>query len=88
MSRMKNKVPSVRVRLDGYQAMPIVDERERVFHEWYLKARGERKAFPVAKELIISALMGELGPQVAAAVSDGNTEETIDALKDLLSAFG
>lgn len=88
MARAKNKVPSARVRLDGYQSMPVVDDRERIFWDWYLKARDSRTAFPVAKQLIISALMGELGPQVAAAVSDGNTEETIDALKDLLSAFG
>lgn len=88
MSRMKNQVPSVRVRLDGFQAMPIVDERIQRTMDWYLKNKKERKAFTIAWQLLISAVNGELGPQVQAAVEEGNTDEAIDALKDLLGAFG
>jgi len=88
MSRIKNVVPSVRVRLDGFQSMPIVDERIQRTMDWYLKNKKERKAFTIAWQLLISAVNGELGPQVQAAVEEGNTAEAMDALHDLLSAFG
>ena len=88
MSRIRNAVPSVRVRLDGYQIMPILDERIQRTMDWYLKNKKERKAFTIAWQLLISAVNGELGPQVQAAVEEGNTDEAIDALKDLLGAFG
>ncbi len=91
MPKKKNSHPSVRVRLDGYIAMSATgakSERDQVFLDWMNKHRADRKAFPVMKELIISILLGELGPQVQAAVIDGNTNEAIDALQDLLGAFG
>lgn len=88
MARHKNPVPSARVRLDGYQKMPITDPREQIFWDWYLKNRANRKAFSVAKELLLAALNGELGERVAVAVKDGNTADAIDALQDLLGVFG
>ncbi len=88
MARPKNAEASERIRLDGYQRMPITDPREKVFWDWYVKHRANRKAFSVAKELLLAALNGELGQRVAEAVYDGNTEEAIDALQDLMGAFG
>ncbi len=37
---------------------------------------------------LIAALSGELGPQVKVAMETANTEETIEALQDLIGAFG
>lgn len=87
MTRRKNPVPSERVRLDGYQQMPITDPREKKFWDWYLEKRRTRSAFPLAKALIIAALHGEMGAQVQEAVQNGDTDEAVDALNDLLGAF-
>jgi hypothetical protein len=86
--RKKFAVPSERVRFEGYQRMPITDPRDQVAWDWYEKNRAERRAFPIAWELIKAALNGELGEGVKAAVEHGNTEETISALQDLIGAFG
>jgi hypothetical protein len=87
MTRKRNDVPSERVRLDGYQQMPITDERERKFWEWYLEKRKSRQAFPMAKALITAALHGEMGTQVQEAVEHGDTDVAVDALNDLLGAY-
>lgn len=87
MPRKKYLVPSIRIRFEGQQRMPI-DPRIQVAYDWYLKNKEEKKAFPIAWQLIISALNGELGPQVKVAVEQGNTEEAISALQDLLGVFG
>ncbi len=87
MARPKAAIPSERIRLDGYQRFPIVDERDQVAWDWYCSNRAQRQAFPIAWELIKAALNGELGNRVKAAVQDGNTEETISALQDLIGAF-
>lgn len=88
MARPKNAVPSVRIRLDGNVPTPAKGTRERVAYDWYLENVKNRSAFPLAWQLLIAALNGELGAQVKAAVTDGNTEEAIDALQDLLGQFG
>ena len=88
MPRKKFAVPSERIRFEGYQQMPITDPRVKVAYDWYLKQKAERKAFPVMWQLLISALNGELGPQVKVAVEAANTEETMEALQDLIGAFG
>ena len=92
MAKPKNAVKSVRVRLDGNIPMSLPgvtkDARDQVFLDWINEHRKDRKAFPMMKELMTSILLGELGPQVQKAVQTGNTEETLDALKDLLGAFG
>jgi hypothetical protein len=87
MSRHKSEIPSQRIRLDGYQRFPIFDARDQVAWDWYVENREKRQAFPIAWELIKAALNGELGPQVQKAVEVGNTEETIEALQDLIGAF-
>lgn len=88
MPRKRFSVPSARIRFEGLQRMPIEDPRVQVAYEWYLTNKEAKKAFPIAWQLIISALNGELGPQVKVAVEQGNTEEAINALQDLLGAFG
>lgn len=87
MAPKKRAVPSERVRLDGYQAFPITDPREQKFWEWYLENRKNRKAFKMAKILIIAALHGEMGTQIQQAVEHGDTEEATSALDDLLDTF-
>lgn len=88
MPKKKYAIPSERIRFEGYQRMPIEDPRVQVAYEWYLKNKEQRKAFPIAWQLIISALNGELGDKVKVAVEAGNTEEAMNALQDLMGAFG
>ena len=91
MAKPKNKYPSVRLRLDGYITMGAggraLDERDQVLLDWYEANRKNRQAFPAMRELLIAALLGELGPKVQKAVSDGNTEEARAALSDLMDMF-
>lgn len=91
MPRRKNLHESTRLRLDGYIAMGgdgrAADARDQVLLDWYEAQRVNRQAFPAMKELLIAALLGELGPRVQAAVSDGNTEEAREALADLMDQF-
>jgi hypothetical protein len=91
MPKPKNAVPSERLRLDGYIPMgadgKAKDPRDQVLLDWYHAQRKNRQAFPAMKELLIAALLGELGPRVQAAVSDGNTEEAREALSDLMDMF-
>lgn len=87
MAPKKREVPSERVRLDGYQQFPIIDPREQKFWDWYLENRKNRRAFTMAKILIIAALHGEMGTQIQQAVEHGDTEEATAALDDLLDAF-
>lgn len=88
MSRRKSETPSQRIRLDGYQRMPIEDPRDQVAFNWYMANRAKRQAFPIAWELIKAALNGELGSKVQAAVVKGDTAEAMDALHDLIGMFG
>lgn len=90
MSRPKNKIPSERVRLDGYVGMPITDPRVQKFWDWYVENRNARRAFPMAMELLMAALNGELGSGVQWAVESGDEEELrkqMDAAKDIMAAF-
>lgn len=87
MPKRRFDIPSERIRLDGYQRMPIQDPRDQVAWDWYVKNRAARRAFPIAWELIKAALNGELGERVQVAVEKGNTDEAIEALQDLLGAF-
>lgn len=87
MARPKHKVKSERIRLDITQPMPIMDPRVQKAYDWYLEKSKERKAAPLGWALLISALNGELGPQVQEAVEKGNTQEAVDALQDLMSMF-
>lgn len=92
MAKPKNPFPSERIRLDANLRMRAegvtLDPRHQAFFDWYVKQRGGRKAATMAVEMLTSILNGELGPKLQAAVETGNTEETIDALQDLLGAFG
>lgn len=88
MGRKKNDVPSQRIRLDGYQQMPILDPRDQIAWNWYMGNRAHRRAFPMAWELLKAALNGELGAKVKEAVEKGDTQETIEALQDLIGMFG
>jgi len=87
MAPKKRDLPSERIRLDGYLQMPITDPREQKFWDWYLENRAHRRAFTMAKLLIIAALHGEMGTQVQEALQSGDTEEAQSALDDLLGAF-
>lgn len=87
MPRPRFAVPSERIRFEGYQRMPIEDPRVQKAYEWYQENKKERRAFTIAWQLIVAALNGELGPQVQVAVEEGNTEEAIHALQDLMGAF-
>lgn len=90
MARKKNAVPSERVRLDGYVGMPITDARVQKFWDWYTANRTARKAFPMAMQLLMAALNGELGSGVQWAVESGNEEELrqqMEAARDVFANF-
>lgn len=89
MPKKKFEVPSLRIRLDGYERQPISDPRVQLAVDWVNEKKKEREAFPMAWALLIAALNGELGGQVQSLVERGaaNTEEAMDALHDLLGAF-
>lgn len=88
MARRKDPFTRERIRLDGYQRMPISDPRDQLFWDWYCRNRANRQAYPIAIELIKAALNGELGERVQAAVVAGNQAETMEALQDLIGAWG
>lgn len=87
MARPRNVTPSLRIRLDGYERQPIVDARTQLAVDWVSAHKRDRRAFPVAWELLKAALNGELGGRVQQAVAAGDTEQAMDALHDLLGAF-
>ena len=88
MGRKKHAIPSIRIRLDGYVRQPITDPRVQLAVDWLEEQNSKRKAFPMAFDLLVAALNGELGEGVRAAVRAGDTEKAHDALRDLLGAFG
>jgi len=85
----KNKVPSERIRLEGFQRMPITDPRVQKAFDWYLEQKRLRRAFPMAWALIIKALNGELGSEIQQAVEAGaqDTQEALEALDDLMGKW-
>lgn len=91
MPKRKNKFPSVRVRLDGYIQMRdegmTANPRDQVLFDFLAENGKARKAFPMAKELLIAALLGELGPQLKKAVEAGDQQATLEAARDLIGEF-
>lgn len=91
MPKPKNPFPSVRFRLDGFIQMQAKDqtlhEREQKFYDWYEKHKQHREAATLAKGMITAILNGEMGNQFVEAVQKGDTDEAVDALRDLLSVF-
>ena len=85
MARLKKKGVLRHLHIDPYIWIGE-DARKDAVLRWYDALPGGKRTELVI-ELIAAAVLGELGPQVQAAVSDGNTEEAIDALQDLLGAF-
>jgi hypothetical protein len=70
--------------------MPILDPRVQKFWDWYTANRAARKAFPMAFELLMAALNGELGSGVQWAVESGDEEELrkqMEAARDIMAAF-
>jgi hypothetical protein len=86
MPRRKDAVPSVRIRWDGNRKRGVSERDDRVFG--WNDANMDNDRFGMVWELVASALAGELGPQVQAAVEQGDDEAARDALADLLDAFG
>lgn len=86
MPRRKDAVPSVRIHWDGNRKRGVSERDDRVF-AWN-DANMDNDRFGMVWELVASALAGELGPQVQAAVEQGDDEAARDALADLMDAFG
>jgi hypothetical protein len=85
MPRVKDPIPSDRIRWDGNRKRGMSERNDRVF-AWN-DANMNSDRFGMVWELVASALAGELGPQVQQAVEAGNTDEAVDALQDLLEAY-
>lgn len=86
MPRKKDVVPSERIRWDGNRKRGVSERDDRVF-AWN-DANTDNDRFGMVWELVASALAGELGPEVKAAVEQGDDEAARDALADLMDAFG
>jgi hypothetical protein len=86
MSRMKKTGERRHLHIDPYIWIGEDTRRDAVL-VWYDNLPS-RKRTALVVELIAAALLGELGLQVKAAVVEGNTAEAINALQDLLGAFG
>ena len=83
--RKPDAVRSERIRWDGNRKRGI-NPRWDVTFAWN-DAHPSGTRFGMVWELVTSALNGELGERVQAAVASGNTEEAVDALHDLLGTF-
>jgi hypothetical protein len=90
MARSKNPFPSLRVRLDGQlrrrSEFEALTERDQKFLDWYM-SNADQDRFGLAREIITAMLNGELGARVQDAVMKGNTEEAVEAARDLISEF-
>lgn len=90
MARSKNPFPSLRVRLDGQlqrkSEFEALTERDQKFLDWYM-SNADQDRYGLAREIITAMLNGELGTRVQDAVMKGNTEEAVEAARDLISEF-
>lgn len=87
MARPKNKVPSVRIRLDLNLPMPVTDPDVQRAVDWLSEKRAGRRAAPMAFQLIVMALAGKMGAQVQEAVEMGDVELARQAAEQMKSFF-
>ncbi len=87
MPKPKHKIPSVRVRLDGYIRQPVTDPRVQKTLDWLEMHRGDRKAFPMAFDLLVAAVNGELDVKVKVPEQGVDSEKAHDALASILSGM-
>ena len=87
MARRKNVVPSIRKELNLSFKMPITDPRVQKTIDWINEQNKTRKAAMMARELLISALNGELGPTMQTAVEVGDVELAREAAAEMKAFF-
>jgi|CXWL01.1.fsa_nt_gi hypothetical protein len=89
MARHKNIIPSRRMELNVRVAQPITDPRVQKAVDWVVEMNKKKKAAPMAWALLVSALNGELGSGVQAAVEAGakNSDEAVKALEDAIDTW-
>jgi hypothetical protein len=86
MARKKDLIASERIRWDGYRKRGVEARWDKTFAWNDSHAAGEK--FGMVWSMVTAVLNGDLGTQFEQAVKAGNTEEAIEALQDLLGAFG
>ncbi len=87
MARKKNLVPSLRLELNVRVERPIVDPRVQKAVDWVHEQNKRKKAAPMAWQLLVAAVNGELGSQVQTSFEKGDTDEALEALQDLFGVF-
>lgn len=89
MARRKNAFPSMRMELNIRVRQPITDPRVQRAVDWVKEMNKKKKASSMAWALLVSALNGELGGGVQAAVEAGakSTEEAVKALEDAIDTW-
>lgn len=87
MPRPKNETPSVRVRLDGYIRQPVTDPRVQKTLDWLEMHRGSRKAFPMAFDLLVAAVNGELEAKIDLPEGGVDSEKARDVLGSILAGM-
>ena len=87
MARPKDKFPSLRKELNLRFPMPITDPRVQRVVDWINEANKKRRAASMARELLVSALNGELGPMMQAAVEKGDVELAREAAVEMKAFF-
>jgi hypothetical protein len=83
----KFETPSIRVRLEGNIRAPVTDPRVQKTIDWIKMQRKSRQAFPMAFDLLVAAVNGELSSVPLAALEAGDQKAADAALDDLLAAF-
>lgn len=90
MPKRKYDFPSIRIRLEGLlrrkSENEALTERDQKFLDWYMENDGGNR-FTLAREIITAMLNGEFGARVQDAVQAGNTEEILEAARDLIGEF-
>lgn len=83
--RPKDKVPSVRIRIDGYRKRGVNARQDKTFA--WLDAIPAGKRFDFVWDLLTAALNGELGPVMQQAVEDSDMEKARVAASEIVGAF-
>lgn len=85
--RPRNPIRSWRKDLNIHVARPITDVRVQRAVDWIEENNQKRRAAPMAFQLLVAALAGELGPGMQVAVERGDVELAREAAREMKSFF-
>lgn len=83
--RKRDKVRSVRIRIDGYRKRGVDARQDKTFA--WLDGIPAGKRFDFVWDLLTAALNGELGPVMQQAVEDNDMDLAREAASQIAGAF-